>query len=499
MRRDLLLVLLSIGCPEFGLTDVTLAADIPVMADDAGPAASAPYAWSGLYMGANLGGAWANRALDIDGRDRPDPFSSEFIGGFQLGYNLHDGHFLLGIEGDIDGASFGHPNIPMPTPLGLVQASASQQWIGTLAARFGVTSDRWLAYAKAGGGWAQDSAELNLPNGRAWSGSATNSGWLLGGGLEYGFKPNWTVKIEYDYLALGSWTAFTEPAAGWNRDIQWIKVGINYKFDGGVPAGTTSFPMPKEKTPPSDEDTETLAKASQNPVATMISVPFENYTNFNTGPFRRTQDILDIEPVVPMKLSADWNVISRTIIPVTSQPNPLFDSSTFGVGDISETLFLSPVNSGVKDFFWGLGPIVTMPSASDVILGTGKTLLGPEAVVIYTPGHWVIGVLASNEWSVAGAPGRAPVNAFLAQPFINYNIPNGDGWFLKTDPIITADWMAAPGQKWTVPLGGGFGRVFKIGDQPISASIAANYNVVRPTNAADWQLNVEVSLLFPEH
>ena len=209
-------------------------------------------------------------------------------------------------------------------------------------------------------------------------------------------------------------------------------------------------------------------------------------------------NILNIEPVVPMSLNAQWNVISRTIVPVMSQPNPLIDSSTNGVGDISESLFLSPVNSGIKDFYWGFGPIITAPSASDAILGTGKVLLGPTFVVVAEPGHWVLGLLANNQWSVGGAPGRTSVNFLTAQYFINYNIPGGEGWFLTSSPIVTADWTAAPGQQWTVPVGGGFGRVFKVGDQPIDASVQGFYNVVRPDNTGAWSMRAYVSLLFPD-
>jgi len=163
-----------------------------------------------------------------------------------------------------------------------------------------------------------------------------------------------------------------------------------------------------------------------------------------------------------------------------------------------EHVFLSPVNSGVKDFTWGFGPIVTAPSASDPILGTGKTLVGPTLVLVATPGHWVMGVLVNNQWSVGGAPGRTSVNFFTAQYFFNYNFPEGHGWYLTSSPIINADWTAAPGQQWIVPVGGGFGRLFKVGDQPISASVQGFYNVVRPDNGPTWTLRVFVSLLFPE-
>jgi hypothetical protein len=232
-------------------------------------------------------------------------------------------------------------------------------------------------------------------------------------------------------------------------------------------------------------------------------VPFQNNTNFNVGPFNRAQDILNIQPVIPLHLSSDWTVISRTIVPLTSQPDPVFDSSTFGIGDTAQSLLLTPVNSGIKDFAWAFGPIVTVPTASNLILGTGKVLLGPEAVVFASPGHFTMGAVVSNSWSVGGDPLRNSVNLFNTQPFINYNIPKGHGWYLVSAPIITADWNAPAGKKWTVPVGGGVGRVFKVAGQAFNAQAEAFYNVVRAgpgsiSTPGDWQLRIEVALLFPE-
>ena len=109
-----------------------------------------------------------------------------------------------------------------------------------------------------------------------------------------------------------------------------------------------------------------------------------------------------------------------------------------------------------------------------------------------------MGVLVNNQWSVGGAPGRTSVNFLTTQYFINYNFPGGHGWYFVSSPIITADWTAAPGQQWIVPVGGGFGRLFKIGDQPISAAVQGFYNVVRPDNGPTWTLRLFVSLLFPD-
>jgi opacity protein-like surface antigen len=459
-----------------------LASDLPTKVPvNKTPIAAPPYNWSGLYVGANFGGAWSNGSLNIAGNS-PYGGLTEFIGGIQAGYNYQAGHLLFGVEGDFDGASFNHPTLPVPT-LG----SVNQHWVSTMAGRVGLVNDRWLVFAKLGGGWVQSNATVNLP-GSSWSGSSTNGGWLLGGGIEYGFKPHWTVKLEYDYLALSNWTSATVPAVQLSHDLQMIKAGINYKFESGVSAAAE----PSGARGPA-EPAENLQKQSQNPIADLVSLPFQSNTNFNSGPFNRTKEILNIQPVVPMHLNEDWNIISRTIIPLISQPDPLLNSNTNGVGDITQSLFLSPAHPG--ELIWGVGPVFTVPAANDPILGTGKVLFGPTAVFLTTPGHWVLGVLLNNQWSVGGNPLRPAVNTFLAQPFINYNMAHG--WYLTTSPIITSNWLAAPGQQWTVPIGGGFGRVFRVGDQPVNAQIAGYYNAIRPTGTADWQLRATVALLFP--
>jgi opacity protein-like surface antigen len=459
------------------------AADMAVKAPPA-PAPAAPYNWSGFYVGGDFGGAWTSGNLNIPGNNFYGGLT-EFIGGVQVGYNVQAGHFLFGVEGDFDWATFDHPTLPVAT-LG----SVSQHWIGTAAARVGVVEDRWLVYGKLGGGWVNSTAELNA-FGQNWTGSSTKDGWLVGGGLAYGFKPHWTINLEYDYLALANWNSATVSAVALNRDVQMVKACISYKFESGVPDAAASASPGYSRDPSEDED---LAKKSQNPIADLISVPFQSNTNFNAEPFDRTQEVLNIQPVVPLHISADWNLISRTIVPVISQPDPIFDSNTNGIGDITEELFFSPLHSGA--LIWGAGPVFTVPSATDPILGTGRVLLGPTAVFLTTPGHWVMGVLLNNQWSVGGNPLLPSVNTFLAQPFINYNLPHG--WFLTSSPLITANWLAAPGQQWVVPIGGGFGRVFKIGDQPVSAYVSSYYNVINPAGAPNWQFRAELSFLFPE-
>jgi len=271
-----------------------------------------------------------------------------------------------------------------------------------------------------------------------------------------------------------------------------VKFGANYKFEPGLPDIVAPKRADRSAKPP--EGDEDLAKKSQNPIADLVSVPFQSNTNFHTGPYNRTQEILNIQPVIPLHINANWNLISRTIVPLMSQPSPFVDGNTNGIGDITQEFFVSPTHPG--PLIWGVGPVFTVPSASSPLLGQGKVLFGPTAVLLVTPGHWVIGVLANNQWSVGGNPLLPRVNEFLVQPFINYNMAHG--WYLTSAPIMTANWLAAAGERWTVPFGGGFGRIFKLGDQPVSASIAAYYNVERPTGTATWQLRTFVSLLFPE-
>ncbi|WP_243361762.1 hypothetical protein [Fundidesulfovibrio terrae] len=271
-------------------------------------------------------------------------------------------------------------------------------------------------------------------------------------------------------------------------------------------------------------ETEKLAKEAQNPVAKLISVPFQNNFNFNTGPLRQTQYVLNLQPVIPFSITDDWNLITRTIAPFIYMPklyngktqrisprrlealgiNPghaLFRSTPpagdeFGLGDITFTAFFSPAKS--EGFLWGVGPAVVLPSATDPrLLGTGKWSLGPAAVALYSGKKVVAGALFNNVWSVAGDPDRKNVSQMTLQPFFNYNFK--DGWYLCSSPLITANWNASKAQDvWVLPLGGGLGKLFHAGKLPVNTQLTAYYNVARPREAADWQLRFQLQLLFPK-
>jgi hypothetical protein len=161
--------------------------------------------------------------------------------------------------------------------------------------------------------------------------------------------------------------------------------------------------------------------------------------------------------------------------------DPDIGRTEFGIGDLTPEFFFSPkkpIQLGEASLVGGAGPASQFPTATDDELGTGKWSAGPGFVVSDRPLHLTTGFLILNLWSFAGEADRANVNAMTLQPFLNYNLPKG--WYLTTSPLITANWEANSDNRWTLPIGGGIGRIFKIGDQAINANIAAYYNVVTP-------------------
>jgi hypothetical protein len=224
---------------------------------------------------------------------------------------------------------------------------------------------------------------------------------------------------------------------------------------------------------------EELAKLAQNPVGNLISVPFQNNTNLNFGPEKGTQNILNIQPVIPVSIDKDWNIITRTILPVISMPALGPDiGSTNGIGDMVFTAFLSPANP--DKWIWGAGPVVQIPTNSTAELGNKNWGLGPSFVLLRLE-H-------GSPW--------VSYNNGLIQPFINYNFEGG--FYLTSAPILTVNWKAENSQQWTVPIGGGIGKIFHLGKLPVNTQLSAYYNVVRPDFGANWQIRAQVQLMFPK-
>jgi hypothetical protein len=209
-----------------------------------------------------------------------------------------------------------------------------------------------------------------------------------------------------------------------------------------------------------------LAKKTQNPVSDLISVPFENNANFNAGPDDKVLNVLNIKPVVPIKLNDEWNLINRAIIPVISQPG--VDGTSIGrkngVGDITYEGFFSP-NPKPGGLIWGVGPQIQIPTHTNSRLGNQRWAAGPNMVVLDLGKKVVKGFLLSQIWDVTNSKDE-DISFMTFQPFYNYNF--GKGWYAVANPVITADWEADGSDQWTVPIGGGVGRVMHWGKQAVN-------------------------------
>src|SRR5210317_1947547 len=242
------------------------------------------------------------------------------------------------------------------------------------------------------------------------------------------------------------------------------------------------------------DDQEDLAKESQNPIGNIISLRFENNFNFGVGPEEAFVYSLNLKPVYPMTFDK-VNLINRFILPVIYQEERFEgEGSEFGLGDLTYQAFFSLAKPG--KIIWGVGPAFIFPTNTDDRLGVDKWSAGPAAVALAKPGHWLFGALVQNVWSYAGDNDASDVRFFSFQYFINYNFESG--WYLSSTPTITADWEADSDDRWTVPFGGGVGRLVKFGSQPVDLKLQGFYNVEKPKNANDWSLQFQVKLLFPK-
>jgi hypothetical protein len=238
------------------------------------------------------------------------------------------------------------------------------------------------------------------------------------------------------------------------------------------------------------ESKEELAKAAQNPIANMVSVPFLNSTNFGLGPDGdRTANLFNIQPVIPF---FEGRLITRTILAIPTNPVYTEESGTqTGFGDILFSAFFAPKSKGLT---WGIGPAISFPTGGDNF-GSGKWAAGPSLVALAMPGKWVVGGVINNVWSFAGDEDRTDVNFMTFQPFINYNLPK---FYLTCAPIITANWMAESGNQWTVPLGLGAGKLVKLGGKlPVNLNANYFYNVVTTEPGPQWQIRVLAAVLLP--
>jgi len=231
--------------------------------------------------------------------------------------------------------------------------------------------------------------------------------------------------------------------------------------------------------------------AAQNPIANVVSIPFQDNTSFNVGPYGRPENVLLVQPIVPFSVSSDWTVVSRWVTPIISAPrlSPTSGARS-GLGNIEPQFYLTPAHPG--SIIWGIGPTVWLPTASDKTLGVNKWGGGIDAVVLTIQGHWLYGVVLNNVWAGSKAPEK--VNELTVNPFVFYNFPKG--WFLVSAPTATANWLASDSNQWTVPVGGGFGRVFKLGARTVKAQVQLFDNAWRPSGGATWASQLQIQFLL---
>jgi hypothetical protein len=287
-----------------------------------------------------------------------------------------------------------------------------------------------------------------------------------------------------------------EPEKGTRGNLMerkwWIAVAV------GLAMAAPAWCRAEDAAPPAtlkataDKSEEELAKQAQNPIADAYSFPFQDNIGLGYGPNNAVQNVLNFQPVIPIHLGP-VNVITRTIVPIISQPTlaPGGSGGTSGLGDITFTAFLSPRDSGAV--LWGVGPVATFPSATSPLLGSQSTWgLGPSAVVLTMPGHWMFGVLVNNVWSVAGAK----ANNFLLQYFVIYFLP--EGWSVAMAPIITADWNLPSNERWLVPFGAGVGKLVRFGKVPVNFLAQAYYNAIHPDHMPypSWTVRLVADLML---
>lgn len=245
-----------------------------------------------------------------------------------------------------------------------------------------------------------------------------------------------------------------------------------------------------------------LSKKIQNPVASLISLPFQNNSDFGARMYDPIQDeyftgtvnTLNIQPVVPFRLGEKLNLVVRTIIPIKSLPLNI-DKTQSGLGDINMSLYLTPTKE--RKVIFGGGLALVLPTAMHPkVLGSEKFSVGPSVVALIQPGTWTIGGLAQNTWSVAGNEDRVDINYFYSQVFVTLGLQKG--WYLKSAPIITANWNGESGNKFTLPIGAGAGKLFAIGKLPVNAQFGWYKYVIKPAGSPESHLRAQVVLLFPK-
>jgi hypothetical protein len=273
----------------------------------------------------------------------------------------------------------------------------------------------------------------------------------------------------------------------------------------GQQQGTATAATP----PPAADQAQELAKQLQNPIAALISFPIQNNFDFQVGPDGGFRYTANVQPVVPVNLSAKWLIISRTILPIVHQSDafaPQIDDTDIGaesgvfggsgeqtgLGDLTQSFFFSPKAPLPGKIIFGIGPAFLLPTATDKYLGSGKWGLGPTAVALKQSGHWTAGMLFNYIASFAGQSAKSDVSSAFLQPFVSYTFKNTTAIGLNTES--TFDFETST---WTAPLNLSVGKLFRFGKQPVNLTIGGKYYATGPAGAPEWGLRFTTTFLFP--
>jgi len=247
-------------------------------------------------------------------------------------------------------------------------------------------------------------------------------------------------------------------------------------------------------------DNNEISKQAENPVSNLATLPLRYEADFNDGPYDATKSTFELDQaVVPFSINDNWSLITRTKLPfISDPPKKLHDPWQTGFGNGYTTFFLSPRQG--EGFYWGIGPVLSYPSATNSATGVNKWGLGPSVAILKKDaGPWQWGAVVNNIWSLGGPPhgSKNRTNTFLLNPFISYHFANG--WALGSSPNVAANWLAVPGQDWTLPVGGGVSKTLRVGRQPVKLALDGYYNAIRPpAGDLNWVAMLTLTFVFPD-
>ena len=233
-----------------------------------------------------------------------------------------------------------------------------------------------------------------------------------------------------------------------------------------------------------------LAKSVHNPFEDFVKVPIQATTGFNLGNHHDAGEAVNIEPLIPVRLTAQWDLLVRPSLTVGYLPTP---SSQFGLSDLQTSFYLTPESA--SEWIWGIGPILQAPTASSTDLGSGKWAAGPTGGFAFNHGSWLNGILADQLMSFAGAHHRGSINQTYLEPFLSYSLDSG--WSGQIDPPITYNWTAEERDAWTLPIGADVGNVVQLGREQLGLQAGAYDFVKHPQGGPGWMIRVQATLLFP--